>query len=259
MSMADRLPTSVLCERVFPLLDAADLCSCEAVRKDWCQLLRDPEMGAPAWKSVCQSTWRGKANMPFSYKGARETPFHKIKLTTHAIQKLTIKELREILALRGIDSRRFLEKAEFVREFIRSSPVQILGYSMEFESKWKASYVYALRDSMRSDISKDELVNAEWTFFIKHQPMHYEQFKFNWDGSVRSTMRGGISPSSRWFMRHFNPTIIQVDGYPELHVSRRKEDWGFKLENQYVVFYSDVYGCNVGAMFEREYHSERPN
>ncbi|GBG29144.1 Hypothetical Protein FCC1311_053672 [Hondaea fermentalgiana] len=253
--MVDRLPAGVLAERIFPLLSAEDLCACEAVRRDWHKVLQDAEVGAAAWRAACIEKWRGKANMPFSYKGARETPFHKIKLSPAAVSRLSVKELRELLTLRGVDSRSFIEKSEFLREFVRSTPVEVMGCSVEFENKWKASYAYALLDAKRANITKDELIAAEWTFFMKRQSSFRAQFKFLPNGGVRSSMPGGLQPDSRWVMRNFNPVSVQVDRYPPLCVSRREDDWGFRLENEYVVFYSTIYGVDEAAIFAREFPS----
>jgi len=238
------LPTEVL-ERVFTFLTAWELVMCLRTRKSWKELLDAPTDGDHPWKAACMCCWRGKAAMPFAFDGAKQGLFHGLKLTPKGIEALSIKDLRQVLRDRGVDFSTFLEKEEFKAEFIRTSK----AHATAFDNKWKASFVSALKDSRRNEITAAELTSRSWRFFMKEHSGFEADFEFLPDGKVRSNMRQGLSSDSRWKFLGANPRSVQVDDYPPLFVSRR-EDWGFRLENHYVLFYSNDYTADMRKIFE---------
>lgn len=246
--LVEALPELLLSTRVLPLLGAADVLCCARVCKRWLACVECDEV----WRALCAHKWRGKARMPFSFTGAPQTPFGKVRLAPDAVDALSIKELKTLLAVRGVPSQRFLEKAEFRRAFHESTPVEVQGLSRLFGNVWKASYAYALRDATRREITPEELTGQAWVFFMK-QNAYMCEFKFKPDGRIESNMRGGVDRESRWKFVGYSPRRVQVDEYPPLTVSRRPDDWGFRLENEYVLFYSDHYGADPRALFRKEY------
>jgi hypothetical protein len=241
------LPESVLTERLLVFLQACDLISASLVCKQWSAASDSDQV----WKNLCRRKWRGKANMSFSYDGASTAPFGKIRLTTQSVDSLTIKKLRQLLGSRGISFSKFIEKDEFKKAFLDSSPQT--GH--QFQNMWKASYAYALQDAKRQELTIDELCGASWVFFFKHSAFK-SNFKFLRSGKVESGFSGGLNDHSQWRLVHFRKTMIQIDQYPPLTMSRRTNDWGWRLENERVVFYSEHYGCDVRTIYSQEYPPE---
>jgi len=97
---------------------------------------------------------------------------------------------------------------------------------------WKRLYYEAEKDARRSFINKDELCSHKWKFTFQGfhwrsammYPVFREDYKFIMDDSVLD-----------W--RFTGDSRVQVEEYPPLTASRTA-DWGWRMENHYVVFTS---------------------
>jgi hypothetical protein len=96
-------------------------------------------------------------------------------------------------------------------------------------SVWKLSYFEAEWDSVRTNISIEEITAYLWRFRFLHYPSPYFVVRFNPDFTYDSCM---FTTSLPW--RLVSSSCIQVDAYPVLHASRNKENWGWSLQNMHV-------------------------
>jgi hypothetical protein len=95
--------------------------------------------------------------------------------------------------------------------------------------KWKILYAEAEADAQRNKPTLDEICDVKWKFQFIHSlhlsfPVFKRDYTLHIDGRVlkwRWTSSGGI----------------QVEQYPEARFSRLP-DWGWQINNQYVVFRS---------------------
>lgn len=244
----DTLPHHVLVGVVLPLLASSgeELSRCAFVSTAWHAAVEESDA---AWLVCCRELWRGKEAMP---DGTPQDPFPWFRLTTDVINGLSVKQLRQLLRLRRIDHSGFLEKSEFRKEFVATMPREVQGWARAHRNIWQASYVYSLFDARRGDITKDELCGATWKLYFKQHGMQVD-FSFEHDYRVNSPIRAGITTDTRWTFAGYNPRMVQVDRYPPHLVTRRAHDWGWKMENQWVVFYSEAKGTDSRALFTKDY------
>jgi tetratricopeptide (TPR) repeat protein len=92
----------------------------------------------------------------------------------------------------------------------------------------KSTFYYSLRYSKRRTISKSELVEMQWTMYMKHDPKNGLFPEFHENGNF--LMQYGANLMKWQIVR--GGTAMQVEQYPILTV-RRSSNWGWEIENEY--------------------------
>ena len=211
---APMLPLEIL-YLVFKYLDPKDLSTVGLVSKHFHQVNVDS-----LWRQHCKLKWKNKLNFDFKL-------FYRANFQLCA-NDLSIKELKSILQDRRINFAHLIEKKEFCQEVMNSNPRNAVAYS----SKWKSSYIAAEKDAKRDRLEKHELCTKRWVFRFKQWPREQPGMlaKFNEDYTYKSHL---IDGDMRW---RFYAGDVQVEQYPPLRPTRC-EDWGWRLDNEYVVFF----------------------
>lgn len=241
-------------------LDAKDLCALSLV----CKRLKAAVDSESCWKINCRALWTGKAEMPFSYPGASERLFAKIRMTPEYLKSCSLKDLKEILVSRKLDFRRlgFLEKSEFREKVRETQPEEVNGFSQEFSNKWKASYAYSLKEGGRTAVTEQELASMNWSAYYKipgetfgiEDKMHTTggktgsvsfSCKFKANGWLETT-----SPRLDWRKMMYN--LGKMGKYDALFLGpnqpfiiyRCKQSWRWILENGLYRILSEHFGID---------------
>ena len=258
------LPTGVLTEHVFPFVGVRSLARAAQVCREWREAADEDVL----WKAACARRWAGKLNVPpvvasastsTSTSTAATTSGKRAKLngsgepaTLFAFAKFTpdmslsLKDLREILAQRRVDTRAFLEKKEFMDAVVATNPRRFGGWDATHRGKWKASYVYSVHLVRVHAVTRAEIVDSTWIMSFRNP----EQF-----GSISTISR--FSPDGMYLSNPAFQTNLQwvpVDApadhpleepgrhvglciakYPPLTFSRRP-DFSLELVNAFVQF-----------------------
>lgn len=233
------LPASVLTEYVFPFVGVKTLKRCAGVCKEWRSAVDEDVV----WKHQCALMWRNKKNVPklVINKEGEEEPECLYPYALYWPQvKLSLKEIKQILASRGVHTEKFLEKSEFQKALELSQAPSIGRWSKMYSSKWKTSYVYSAVRAVSDKITRQELITTVWKMEFKFNGMTAES-KFLGDGSYWSTL-GNINREGNltWMFvpntdgNVFEFGAVRVGDYPQLVVCR-SENWGYELHNDYVV------------------------
>ncbi|KAH9255351.1 hypothetical protein BASA81_006470 [Batrachochytrium salamandrivorans] len=223
----DELPEDAL-GAVFAYLAYVDLGrACQV-----CSLWRKVSESDFLWQSLCSQMWRNKANVTVGEL------YHRAIIDYYLC---TAEECRQMLARRmteGEDMPSTLPELVFAL-FKSESRLELV--SVEFlgrftRGKWKASFAYALVDCTRRrfKITKQELVEVEWTFFFKQQPLEFvAQARFTAEGRLEINPSPVRQPIEWTLMDH---GAIQIRDFPRHRVSRQLDSWGFRIENVGVLF-----------------------
>ncbi|KAJ3106502.1 hypothetical protein HDU96_008210 [Phlyctochytrium bullatum] len=205
------------------------LSRCSMVSKAWHAIATDDTL----WKPLCQKRWASKKHTKFG--------LHPRVNYLSLLDRLSVREIKDILNTRKVDIKGVTEKAE-LRELVKNTTPR--GPNQDgtvWPGKWKASFVVAELDASRVDITKEELCTFEWTFRMNYPDWpenHLVRAKFNRDYTYESDLSFGQDRKMSW---RFYMKDIQVEQYPPLHV-RRAKDWGYILDNGYAIFHSyDVF------------------
>lgn len=219
---------------VLSFLTATDLCAAAAVSPRWRAIVE--VFGDDLWKALCVARWEGKHRM-LPAKLPSETNL------THPRAGLRVgaRDLKRILRDRRIDARHALEKKELVAllQSAASMPMHTLAPRFAASLPWKAAYAAAEASSRVSDPLRLEDIAAEglkWRFEFKNRRDIYFVAQFHPDFTYTSNMQMHEGQSLPWSF--YGTDSVQVASYPPLKASRRKEDWGWMLENSYVEFFS---------------------
>eukprot|EP00802_Teleaulax_amphioxeia_P020070 Tamp_20336.p1 GENE.Tamp_20336~~Tamp_20336.p1 ORF type:complete len:217 (-),score=41.03 Tamp_20336:105-755(-) len=94
---------------------------------------------------------------------------------------------------------------------------------------WKLSYFEAEWDSIRTNITIEEVTSHLWRFRFLHYPSPSFVVRYNPDFTYDSCM---FATSLPW--RLVGASSLQVDAFPALHASRSVADWGWCLQNMHV-------------------------
>ncbi|KAI9324871.1 hypothetical protein DFJ73DRAFT_871161 [Zopfochytrium polystomum] len=104
-----------------------------------------------------------------------------------------------------------------------------------WQSRWKASFMVAEKDSKRVVLSELELLSIDWSFGILYQDIAKAMWsKFYPNSIYLSDMHPGRVLSWRAWN---DGSTFQMDQYPPLRVFR-EEDWGFKMTNNMAILTS---------------------
>jgi len=180
------LPAGVLTGHVFPFVGVKTLKRCVCVCREW----RDAVDEDVIWKNQCVILWRNKKNVPkitYGETGEEEPEMIFPFAIYQPIVKLSVKEIKQILAARGVDTVRFIEKNEFQRALQQSQPTRVGDWGAMYPSKWKCSYVYSAICATRDRITRKEVISITWRMEFKHNGMRNEA-RFNGDGTYWSTL-----------------------------------------------------------------------
>ncbi|KAJ3131340.1 hypothetical protein HK101_004730 [Irineochytrium annulatum] len=229
------LPSELALKCLSFLRGAKTLSRCSMVSRAWYPLATDDAI----WRPLCLIRWSTKKHTP------PPGSLHPRVDYTHLLPLLTVREMRDILTQRHIDTRHVVEKSE-LRSMVASTTPRERGRRGErrvqlddvrWGGKWKASFITAEVDATRRVISKSELCGLEWDFAMLHSEWPEGRTvtaKFNRDYSYESDLFRGSERKMGW---RFYVDDVQVEQYPALEV-RRTSEWGFELTNQMAVFMS---------------------
>jgi hypothetical protein len=219
------LPNDLLLA-ILSFCDDVTLCKCGLVCKIWKEV-SDSDL---LWERFCVTLWNGKANV-------QNGQIFQFGIFDQSVN-LSVKELKMILQQRGIDTSNFIEKGEYWNA-LNSSNEQLRVQHPPIKGKWKASYVFSLLDSKRDYMYDTELCSFEWTFFFKTNPADFHSI-----GLFQTTKNGNVYTMDPWPMDNVSSLTwkrhplghVQIHHFP-FHVVSRNEDWSFRIENEYVIFF----------------------
>mmetsp|Transcript_12483 Transcript_12483/g.14346 ORF Transcript_12483/g.14346 Transcript_12483/m.14346 type:complete len:251 (+) Transcript_12483:213-965(+) len=146
------LPDSILLE-IFCFLSADWLVRCNYVCQSWLRVSNSDK----CWKTNYVSLRKGSGILSSS---CELYPY--IRLERRTVNVLSVKELKSLLRQRGENYSSFTDKKCFQSAVIDSTVPHVRGLTHRFSNKWKASYVYALRDTFRNSITRHELIANRW-------------------------------------------------------------------------------------------------
>lgn len=232
---------------IFKGFEVEELLTVAMVSTDWRRMSESSNL----WQDACGRAWAGK-------QGMQPPPrlFPWTRFSGAVARTLTGAEMRAILAARRVRTDTFLERQEYIDAFGSSGDGvasrarrPAAGVCRSDQStpdlpKWKASYFAAQADSTRRAITMEELVGSTWTFVFKHpemqawltaQKIEFVCANFNEDFSYKSDLDWirGHDEGLSWYFS--GPNGVRVGDYPELQPARTS-DWGWTLENEYVLF-----------------------
>jgi len=263
MDFQPHIPGAVLTGHVFPFLGVKSLSRACLVCREW----RDAADQDVLWKTLCARKWKTKMNVPRIV--LKDSPF--LTETEKAGEpatlfplarygertELKVKDLKQILQLRGIDFSSMLERSQFMNAVLASQPKSIMRWTGAPKSKWKAAYIGAAHAALRPSITRTELVYNTWRLTFKAQmqagaevhhflitPFVDNSQQAGWTAQFQADGRYTSNPAFQQNALEWKVASgaggqyekIQVGNYPPLTVGRTA-DWGYTLENEYVVFF----------------------
>ncbi|KAL2913710.1 hypothetical protein HK105_206726 [Polyrhizophydium stewartii] len=212
-----RLPPEMAL-RILGELPVEDVVRCLGVSRTWNKLARDDSI----WRELCRKRWADKFNHPHE--------LHVRVDYTNLARDLSVREIKRILARRGITSAaKCVEKGELVELLKHTTPYG--SPKVRLSPKWLASYAVAELDSKRTEISVEELTSVEWRMRLAQGwPSHMStSARFYSDGTYDAAI---FDRPMRW---KFNNGRPQVAEYPPHHCTRTAE-WGWILRNGYAMY-----------------------
>lgn len=224
MTRIGELPEDAL-GAVFAYLNHVDLGRACRV----CSLWRSVSEFDFLWRALCDRTWRDKANVTVGELYHRAIMDYSL---------CTAEECRQLLRRRRVE---WEGSSALVSALVESEsrlelvPIGLLGRFTR--AKWKASFAYALVDCTRRrfKMTSQELVEAEWTFFFKQQPLAFvAQARFTTEGVLEMNPPPTMQRLDWDLVR--DGGAVQILEFPGHRVSRGLDNWGFRLENFGVVF-----------------------
>ncbi|KAI8819977.1 uncharacterized protein EV422DRAFT_568422 [Fimicolochytrium jonesii] len=224
--------------KILSCLDAVNLARVAAV--SW--LFNTLANSDLLWKELCRKRWRTLRHLPF-------TLHPRVDYTGALLKSLTIAELKQILARRGVPlPRGAVEKRELVGLVEETRPM--LSPRGRWTGKWKSSYIVAEKDLKRTSLTLKEVVDLEWVFEFTEggaqwQPMSDDDSDS--DASARRTARVQfradgfyVNPALRLSGLRWRLTPaggVQVEEYPP-HRVERSVDGGWIMSNGYFCYRS---------------------
>ena len=210
------LPVELL-QHVFAYLDALALC--RAART--CRYFRDNADAEHLWRALCARRWAGKllVTHEVSPKANLSHPA--------AAAALTVGELKSILRARRVQvAGVLLEKSDLVQAVRKNYPEVV--FRTPLPSKWKASYAAQELDATRRELTMDELTSFPWRMHFKHSPTMQMVSRF-----TKGFRYYSMDHNFDW--RFYGQDSVQISQYPPLRMSRTPNNWGWQLENHYVI------------------------
>jgi len=211
------LPSEVL-QGIFAYLDARSLARAARV----CRFFRENADAEHLWRDLCCARWSDKKFM------THEVFFRANLAHPAAIGALSVGELKLVLRKRHVPVDGVLrEKSDLIDAMRRAHPD--VAFPVPLPTKWKASYAAAELDSRRDVLTMEELTAYPWKLRFKQQPNLYMISRFTKNFVYES-------PEHIFDWRFYSSNFVQVAQFPPLQMKRMPEDWGWQLENAYVVF-----------------------
>jgi len=135
------------------------------------------------------------------------------------------------------------------------------GSSMRWAQEmqeWKATYIFAERDSMRLEITRDELCGRFWKWEF-HPHMVQEGVSLQIDGCFRldKSYISSFRQGQVMCWEFIQGGLLQVADYPPLQFSRT-QDWDWMLHNQFG-FFSSITKEEYELLVRRELPAFWPN
>ena len=190
------------------------------------------------WKSMTVLLWHNKQIVCTGIvkrPKPRTFPFSKIALVESGYKTLSALELKYILRQRNVDTRGCSEKREFIALATSSSEL-LLGIPRAFRDKWKASFYTSLGEGHRTRAIKADICTYKWAMTFKQNETAPEWISsFHQDMTLTSEPSMNQGRDMLWSFHGANHEYIRVAQYPPLLITRL-EDWGWRMENEYVYF-----------------------
>ena len=260
-----------LLELIFTFNTARDITIASAVNRRWYEAGRNDLV----WKSACSHLWKDKCWMPVVRRGGSLAIYWRSLLSPDVIDRMSIKEIRCAFQERPMGQsalqerlKTIIEKTDMKQALIDFMPNHLLDqnghvWSQPFRYLWFGSYVSSLIDSTRSSITIDELCCPKG-FDMHFKVIYDEDYPDREGDDDEESSRGRIKlhfhsicyfsdvnhefrMDNREDMMHHHMDLtwrwvctgraVQVGPYPPLIV-RRRENWGWQLENAHVVLFS---------------------
>ena len=157
--------------------------------------------------------------------------------------------MASILQRRGVNTISFVNKQNYRGDRTHSNDtihMQLAPYLKNippsFDSKWKTSFIHSLFHSTRKFLMDEEITSISWRFFFKSDPREFSAtatFEIEENNKFHKfhMVPWPIAETSQlpWF-RGKDPSHIMIYHFTP-HLTSRRKDWSFYLENEYVIFF----------------------
>jgi hypothetical protein len=222
-----------ICEYLFE----TELMKLSCVCKNWREIADSDKI----WINRTATRWANKWGVTIGHL------YKLLNVKEDVLSTFTVKDFKNLLSDRGIDTKAFIEKQDFCVAF-KLSQATILSQPSypkypPIGGKWKASFIYA--EICKSKLTVEELCNADWYFMFKQHDGFESKAKFHPDG--RFTMHPWPMPdpgSLRWRLLGggggnndtSETSAVQIHHFPA-HRLYRLRDWSWMMQNGYVAFF----------------------
>jgi len=136
----------------------------------------------------------------------------------------------------------YLSNSEFLwsdlcKQLFKGKHIHFIMKTAPNPGNKKNLYFFALRDSKRNQITKEEVVASLWLFRFRQQS--YSMYmRFLEDGTIDTRGIFNIDRNFEWLWYIFNNnTVLAVNNYPECRF-QRTTDWGWAMSNEWVYYYT---------------------
>ena len=138
-------------------------------------------------------------------------------------------------ALRRVDFRDCFEKQDLLQRLRDTTPPQVAPCTT-VASVWKAAFIAAEADKKRTKIERRDLCRQLWTLWMRGRGhMYAHRRTFLPDSTYDSAFHTG---KLDWMILAGNR--VQIGPYPPLTPTRRADDWGWNLSNEYVTLRGEM-------------------
>jgi len=254
-----------LLEHILSYSHAIDLLSASLSNTRWKQAARDDTI----WKNAAIHVWKDKVGMPLVRRGNSIAVFWRTFVKRHVLEKMSVKDIKGLFAERPLGRRAVrdafsacLEKSDMQTAAMQLMPMELGGdnYGMAdkvleegFDDLWFGCFASSVIDSRRATMTRDELLSRKG--FLMHWKVYQDNDALGLEEDVMLHFHGIVyfdeddsvfrmddpeemhHPRGLTWQWVVEGKAVQVDQYPPL-VVHRLENWGWRLENQHVILYS---------------------
>lgn len=183
------------------------------------------------WKNLCLKKWNKLANLPkYDKKTNTLNLFSNARYSNKCEKKMKIKQLKQLLKNREVNTTKFLEKKEFINSLRKTNPIEVHGWKHLYDSLYKTSYIYAAFDMCRTLITPKELYENDWIVDFKGGNMR-SNCNFLKNGDFKSDITDARNVQLKWVLYKDK---VSIGPYPP-HTVYKKKDNSWQMENDYVI------------------------
>ena len=263
--------TKSLLHHILTFVSFSDLLSM-ALTSNYCSIISRSDS---LWKAQCIHLWKDKAGMPLLRKEKSIAPFWRTYVTSRAVKKMSVKDIKGMFAERPLGRRqvRDLFVSSLEKEDMQEAVLILMPKSGELGSPtlsgrsegmmhrrlwipidhlWFGSFLSSVVDSRRSVMLLDELLSRKgFMMYIKVMHQDYDTMDQNAEMSLHYHCKC-------FFDEDESGCSIRMEESDELHpqnlkwrwivpgqtvligmypplVVQRLDNWGWQLENHHVV------------------------